>query len=87
MSHYIYIVECSDRSYYCGYACDVNKRVEEHNTSEKASKYTRGRRPVKLKYIEEYKTRSDAQKREAQIKKLTRKKKEELINCAKTISK
>jgi putative endonuclease len=78
-NHYIYIIECSDGSYYTGYTTDVERRVEEHNSGEGA-KYTRGRRPVKLRYQEAFKSRSLAQKREYQIKKLPRSKKEELVN-------
>lgn len=78
-THYIYIVECSDGSLYTGYSTDVERRVAEHNQG-KGAKYTRGRRPVKLCYQEEYKSRSLAQKREYQIKQLPRSKKEELIS-------
>ena len=80
MMHYIYIVECADSSLYTGYARNVEQRIKEHNTSEKGAKYTRGRRPVKLRYFEAFETRSEACKRESQIKKLTRKEKEVLIN-------
>jgi putative endonuclease len=79
--HYIYILKCRDGSFYTGYAVNVSRRVEEHNGQGKAgARYTRARRPVELVYTEIYKTRSDAQKREAQIKKLSRKEKEILIH-------
>ncbi len=77
--HYIYVVECSDGSFYTGYTTDVKRRLEEHNAGEGA-KYTRGRLPVKLRYQESFKSRSLAQKREYQIKQLPRFKKEELID-------
>lgn len=78
--HYIYIVECSDSTLYTGYARDVQKRIEEHNSSVRGAKYTRGRRPVTLRYVEEFPTRSDACKREMVIKKMSREAKETLIN-------
>jgi len=77
--HYIYVVECSDGSFYTGYTTDVERRLEEHNAGQGA-KYTRGRLPVKLRHQESFKNRSLAQKREYEIKQLPRSKKEELID-------
>ncbi|ACL69153.1 GIY-YIG nuclease family protein [Halothermothrix orenii] len=77
--HYVYIVECSDGSFYTGYTTDVERRVKEHNRGIGA-KYTRGRRPVKLRYQECYSTKSEAMRREYELKQLTRFRKEELIN-------
>ena len=78
--HYCYILECSDGTFYTGYARDPERRLKEHNESEKGAKYTRARRPCKLVYTEEFDTRSEATKREYFIKnKMTRKEKEELI--------
>ncbi|HCX62738.1 GIY-YIG nuclease family protein [Sedimentibacter sp.] len=76
--HYIYIVECSDGSLYTGYTTDLDRRMKEHN-SNTGAKYTRGRTPVSLMYYEEFDNRSDAMKRECDIKKLKRKKKALLI--------
>ena len=78
MPYFVYLVECRDRSYYCGYTDDLKKRIEAHN-SGKGAKYTQRRRPVRLVHREEFETRSLAMKREAQIKKLSRKEKEELV--------
>jgi putative endonuclease len=78
-NHYVYIVECIDGTLYTGYTIDIDRRLEEHNSGTGA-KYTRGRYPVKLKYQESFGSRSQAQKREYQIKQLPRKKKEELID-------
>jgi len=75
-----YIVECSDKTLYTGISTDVNRRVLEHNTSKKGAKYTKTRRPVKLKYKEEFNNRSDALKRECEIKKLSKKEKITLLN-------
>jgi len=77
--HYIYIVRCADDSLYTGYAKDVERRIVEHNTSPKGAKATRGRRPVVLVHSEKFETRSEAMRREAEIKKLTRAQKEELL--------
>lgn len=78
MSHYCYILLCSDGTLYCGYTNDLEKRVNTHNRG-KGAKYTRRRTPVKLVYSEEFKTKSEALKREHQIKKLSRKEKLALI--------
>ncbi|SMP89278.1 putative endonuclease [Epsilonproteobacteria bacterium SCGC AD-311-C15] len=81
MSYFVYIVECNDTSLYTGIAKDLDKRIEEHNTSDKGAKYTKHRRPVKLIYSEKTEDRSSASKREYSIKKLTREKKMDLINA------
>jgi putative endonuclease len=77
--HYIYIVECSDKTLYTGYTNDLDKRIKAHNEN-KGAKYTRGRTPVVLKYFEEFDNKIDAMKRESQIKKLRRAKKQVLFN-------
>lgn len=79
MSHYTYILECADGSLYTGYTPDLEKRLETHNAG-KGAKYTRGRRPVKLVYSEEYNTKEEAMRREYQIKHLKREEKMALIS-------
>ena len=69
---YVYIVKCSDNSLYTGITVDLERRVEEHNTSNKGAKYTKSRRPVHLVYSETQHDRSSASKRESTIKKLSR---------------
>ncbi|MFB6229844.1 MAG: GIY-YIG nuclease family protein [Salinibacter sp.] len=76
--HYVYVVECSDGTYYTGYTTDVERRVDEHNDGSGA-KYTRGRRPVELVHVETYDTQSDAMQREHAIKQLRRAAKEQLV--------
>ena len=78
---YVYILKCSDDTLYTGYTVDLNKRIETHNKGLGA-KYTRGRLPVKLVYQELLKSKSEAMKREYQIKKLSKIEKLELINQA-----
>lgn len=76
----IYIVRCSDNSLYTGIAKDVGKRVQEHNSDNKlGAKYTRSRAPVTLVYTESAETRSDATKRECEIKKMDKKSKEMML--------
>jgi putative endonuclease len=84
MSYFIYILKCADGSLYTGYTTDVSERLLDHNGESKktGAKYTRGRRPVKVVYQEEFETRSEAMKREAAIKKLKRTEKEELIKAS-----
>jgi putative endonuclease len=76
---YVYILECSDKTYYTGVTNNLKKRVEEHNSSNNGAKYTRARRPVKLVYSKKKKNRSYAQKEEAMIKNLSRREKYKLI--------
>ncbi|WDE12355.1 GIY-YIG nuclease family protein [Thalassomonas haliotis] len=79
-SWYVYFLRCADNSLYAGITTDLKRRVNEHNTSNKlAAKYTRVRRPVDLVYAEQLKSRSDASSREYQLKRLTKKTKEQLI--------
>ena len=81
--HYCYILECSDGSYYTGYSTDPKRRLKEHNSTSKGAKYTRARRPCKLVYIEEFDSKSEAEKREYYIKhNMTRIEKEALISAA-----
>ena len=76
---YVYIVQCSDGSLYTGITVDLDRRLNEHNTSNKGSKYTRSKRPVQMMYSETHETRSLASKREYAIKQLTRKEKLNLL--------
>ena len=75
---YVYILKCSDHSFYTGSTNDLCKRVETHN-SGKGAKYTRGRLPAKLVYHEECSGKSPAMQREFEIKQCTRRQKEKLI--------
>jgi len=75
---WVYMVQCADGSLYTGCTNDLAQRIEVHN-SGKGAKYTRARLPVKLVYQEEAADRSAAQKREAELKKLKRGEKQQLI--------
>ena len=74
----VYILECNDGTLYTGWTNDIDKRFKAHNDG-KGAKYTKGRRPLKLVYLEELETKSDALKRENKIKKMTKDKKRQLI--------
>lgn len=75
---YVYILECSDATYYTGYTTNVKNRFKTHNLG-KGAKYTRARRPCKLVYIKECDSKSSAMKLEYRIKQMSRKEKGDLI--------
>ena len=78
---YVYIVECADGSLYTGITTDVQRRLLEHNYSFKSARYTRSRRPVNLVWSTPIDGgRAAASREEYRIKKLSRKKKLELIS-------
>ena len=66
--NYVYILKCSDGSLYCGYTNDISARVKTHNEG-KGAKYTRCRLPVEIVFQENYSTKTEALKREHEIKK------------------
>ncbi len=75
---YLYIVLCSDASLYTGITTNIKRRIRAHNTG-RGAKYTKGRGPVELVHMRMFSNRSDASKAESKVKKLSRKKKIELI--------
>lgn len=79
MKYFVYIVKCSDGSFYTGYTTNVSNRINMHNTSKRGAKYTYTRRPVTLVYKEEFQALSEALKREHAIKILSHKEKLALI--------
>jgi putative endonuclease len=81
MEWFVYILSCSDRTYYVGVTKNMELRVQRHNAGQGA-KYTRGRLPVKLIWSEFHESKSSALRREIQIKGFRRKKKELLIKEA-----
>lgn len=78
MKNVTYILKCSDNSLYTGWTNDIKYRLKMHNEG-KGAKYTRGRGPVELVYLEEFDTKQEAMSKEAKIKRLTRKEKLLLI--------
>ena len=78
MGFYVYILLCSDDTYYIGCTNNLKKRLHEHNTSKNGAHYTKIRRPVALKYSEQFPTLLQARGREAKLKKLNKNQKESL---------
>jgi putative endonuclease len=77
---YVYILKCSDDSYYIGVTNDLELRLAQHNSGQSETSYTYNRRPVELVYCEEHNDFEKAITREKQIKRWTRAKKEALIS-------
>ena len=78
MENVTYILRCSDNTRYTGWTNDIEARLAAHNSGQGA-KYTRGRRPVELVYLERFDTRQEAMRREVYIKRLSRADKLKLI--------
>ncbi len=78
--NYTYILRCSDGTFYTGWTNDLEKRMRTHNEG-RGGKYTRSRVPVKLVYYEIFDTKEEAMRREYAIKRLPRRRKEELIRA------
>ena len=79
---FVYIVRCRDNSLYTGITTALERRIDEHNHGTVGAKYTRGRRPVKLVYHESWQTRSQAARREADIKRMAAVEKRRLCGLA-----
>jgi putative endonuclease len=77
--YYVYIIECKDKTLYTGWTVNLEKRLACHNKG-KGAKYTRSRYPVQLKYFEQAASKSEACRREYEIKQLSRAEKIKLIN-------
>lgn len=78
MNNYVYILLCSDNTLYTGWTNDIEARINAHN-SKCGAKYTKGRTPVQLVHKECFETKSEAMKRECEIKGLTKSEKMKLI--------
>ncbi|MCI8513544.1 MAG: GIY-YIG nuclease family protein [Lachnospiraceae bacterium] len=77
-----YILECRDKTLYTGWTNRLEKRLADHNEG-RGAKYTKGRRPVKLVYYEIFATKEEAMRREYEIKQMSRREKEALIQSRK----
>lgn len=78
---YVYILKCSDASYYTGFTNDIDERVMQHNEGLIPSAYTHNRRPVELMWVEMFNDPSQGIAMEKKIKGWSRRKKEALINA------
>ena len=77
--YFVYILLCLDETYYTGSTNDVEKRFKDH-LEGKGARYTKSHKPEKIVYRKEFATKSEALKREAEIKSWTKVKKKDLIN-------
>ena len=82
---YVYLLRCADDTLYAGRTNDPPRRLQQHNAGQGA-KYTRSRRPVSLVYLEQAGDHGQALRREAALKRLTRKEKLALIAAAPPLS-
>ena len=81
----LYILQCSDGSYYTGISTDIKRRIREHKNGIRGSKYLRGRGPLKLVFSREVGNRSEASKFEYLIKSLSHQEKKSLVDGALTL--
>ena len=79
MPWHVYIIKCSDSKLYTGITNDLERRIKAHNSGN-GGRFTKYRTPVELVLTEKVRTRPQALKREAAIKRLTREQKLELIS-------
>jgi putative endonuclease len=77
-NHFVYILECSDGTYYTGYTNEISQRLRKHEEG-KGAKYTRGRGPLKLVFMQSFQTKQEAMRMEFAVKKLSRAEKERII--------
>ena len=76
--NYVYLLQCADGTFYCGWTTDPEKRLKAHNSGHGA-KYTRSRLPVKLVYCEACENRHEAMSREWHLKRMSREEKKAII--------
>ena len=79
MRWYVYMLRCEDNSLYTGVTTDLTRRFDEHSGTKRGAKYTRAKRPTALVYSRWFRSRSNAQKEEARIKKLLKGEKEAML--------
>ncbi len=76
---FIYIIKCADNTLYTGITTNLDRRLWEHNSSDKWAKYTKMRRPVEMVFSQVCEDRSQASKLEYKIKKYTKQQKLTII--------
>lgn len=79
MNWSVYMIRCSDASLYTGVTTDIDRRFKEHKEGKTGAKYTRAKIVLHVAYVETCASRSEAQVREHQIKKLSKAEKEALV--------
>lgn len=80
MTWHVYIIICSDQSFYTGITTDIERRFRQH-TEGRGAKYFRGRQPLQVVYREGDHSRSSASKRETEIKSMSRAEKSAMVAC------
>ena len=80
----LYIIEASDTSLYTGITTDVDRRFDEHLSGNRGARYFNGRKPLRVIYREDGHSRASASRREAEIKKMSRRAKQQLVHDAMT---
>jgi len=83
--YYVYILLCADKSLYTGITTDLERRLKDHREGN-GSKYVRSRLPAKVVYSKEFENKSEALKREIEIKKMSRVEKIQLVKATKVKS-
>ena len=78
-TYYVYLLLCNDGSYYTGYTINVTLRFEEHKKG-RGARYTMMHRPDRIAYVEKFRTRGAAIRRERQIKSLSHREKHALVS-------
>jgi len=78
MSWVVYVLRCVDGTFYTGITTDLERRLKEHNETNRGAKYTKLRRPVKLHYKESQPNRSTASQREYVLRRLPKTQKQKL---------
>ncbi len=81
MPYHVYLLLCSDGTYYTGYTGDLSHRLKQHQSGSIPRSYTKSRRPVELVWAGEFKTREEARVQEKRIKQMNTVKKEALIHA------
>lgn len=76
---FVYILECRDKTLYVGSTNNLETRLHQHNNAKSGAHYTKIRRPVILKYSEQFETYSEVRKREGELKRLSREEKIKII--------
>lgn len=86
MNYFTYILLCVDGTYYVGSTKNLEKRLHQHNFVKNGAHYTKIRRPVVLKYYESFLTLNEARGREAELKKVGRREKENLCKSSNLVT-
>lgn len=80
--YFVYVIECKDKTLYTGITTDIERRFKEHSLG-KGGAYTRAKKVVMILYTEQFTNRSEASKREAEIKSWRREKKLNFVQLKK----